>query len=72
MRYPVHALHVLNTHPCIHTHVRVCTPAQGAEWLSKEKARVEKLLSTGSVESKKVDEISRKASVLGHILKADE
>lgn len=41
----------------------VC-PTQGAEYLSKEKARLEKMLGTGSVAESKVEEMSKKTSVL--------
>lgn len=41
---------------------------QGVEYLSKEKARLEKLLAGGSVAAAKVDEMSRKTSVLGAFL----
>ncbi len=45
---------------------------QGNEYLTKEKARVDKLLSGGSVAAAKVDELSRKLSVIGAILGDDE
>ncbi|PNH11560.1 putative protein disulfide-isomerase A6 [Tetrabaena socialis] len=38
---------------------------KGADYLGKEKARLDKMLSSGSVSSSKVDEMSRKTSVLG-------
>lgn len=38
---------------------------QGVEYLSKEKARVDKMLSTGSVHASKVEDMSKKVSVLG-------
>ncbi|GFR39801.1 hypothetical protein Agub_g288 [Astrephomene gubernaculifera] len=38
---------------------------KGVEYLSKEKARLEKMLGGGSVAAAKVDEMSRKTSVLG-------
>ncbi len=39
-------------------------PTQGAEYLGKEKARLEKMLGTGSVAESKVEEMSKKTSVL--------
>lgn len=45
---------------------------KGDAYLSTEKARVDKMLSGGGVSAAKVDELSRKSSVLGAILGADE
>jgi protein disulfide-isomerase A6 len=44
------------------------TVEKGDEYLSKEKARLEKLLLTGSVHASKVEDMSRKTSVLGALL----
>ncbi len=43
-------------------------PAQGSAWLSKERARVEKMLGTGHVSAAKSEEMSKKVSVLGAFL----
>ncbi|GIL81325.1 hypothetical protein Vretimale_1122 [Volvox reticuliferus] len=45
---------------------------KGVEYLSKEKARLEKMLAGGSVAAAKVDEMSRKTSVLGAFLDEDD
>ncbi|KAG2444788.1 hypothetical protein HXX76_001531 [Chlamydomonas incerta] len=45
---------------------------KGAEYLGKEKARLEKMLSGGSVSAAKADEMSRKTSVLGAFAAEDE
>ena len=45
--------------------VRVCGWSQGVEYLTKEKARLDKMLSSGSVHASKVEELSKKVSVLG-------
>ncbi|PNW88536.1 hypothetical protein CHLRE_01g033550v5 [Chlamydomonas reinhardtii] len=45
---------------------------KGSEYLTKEKARLEKLLAGGSVNAAKVDEMSRKTSVLGAFAAEDE
>ncbi|GIL63482.1 hypothetical protein Vafri_17537 [Volvox africanus] len=48
------------------------TLEKGVEYLSKEKARLEKMLAGGNVAAAKVDEMSRKASILGAFLDEDE
>lgn len=49
------------------------TIEKGVEYLSKEQARLEKMLSSGSVHSSKVEEMARKTSVLETLqAKADE
>ena len=44
------------------------SPLQGSDYLSKEKARLEKMLLSGSVHASKVEDMSRKTSILGHLL----
>mmetsp|Transcript_27918 Transcript_27918/g.61277 ORF Transcript_27918/g.61277 Transcript_27918/m.61277 type:complete len:250 (-) Transcript_27918:220-969(-) len=44
---------------------------KGVDYLAKEKSRLEKMLGSGGVHSSKVDEMSRKASILG-ALSGDE
>jgi protein disulfide-isomerase A6 len=45
---------------------------QGDSYLTKEKSRLDKMLSGGSLAAGKVDEMARKSSVLGHIIGKDE
>lgn len=44
------------------------TISQGSDYLSKEKSRLEKMLTSGSVHASKVEDMSRKTSVLGDLL----
>ena len=41
---------------------------QGSDYLSKEKSRLEKMLLAGGVHASKVEDMSRKTSILGHLL----
>ena len=41
---------------------------QGDTYLSKEKARLDKMLVSGSVHASKVEDMSKKSSILGHLL----
>jgi hypothetical protein len=45
---------------------------KGVEYLEKEAARLEKLLSGGSLSASKVEELSRKLSVITAIRDGDE
>jgi len=45
---------------------------KGVSYLATEKARVDKMLTGGSVSAAKADEMTRKSSVIGHILGDDE
>jgi protein disulfide-isomerase A6 len=45
---------------------------KGVEYFAKEKARLDKMLSTGNVNADKADEMSRKVSVLGAFTEDDE
>ncbi|KAG2501842.1 hypothetical protein HYH03_000340 [Edaphochlamys debaryana] len=45
---------------------------KGADYLKKEQARLDKMLGTGSVAAAKVDEMSRKTSVLSAFAEDDE
>ena len=57
-----------HTHTHIHTHTRKHTHTQhtqGVEYFKSEAARLERMISSGGVAGAKLDEMSRKASVLG-------
>lgn len=43
-------------------------PVQGADYAKTEKARLEKMLASGSVHASKVEEMAKKTSILGHLL----
>ena len=61
-------------HPCLTSpplHLAPPPHAQGFGYLAKEKARLEKLISSSSVSSDKLEEMNKKVSVLGHLLGDD-
>lgn len=47
-----------------HVCVVVCCCLQGDEYLTKERARLERMISSGGVAANKVDDFARKSSVL--------
>ena len=64
-------LRLAPTAQCNNAYPLLCAarlPVQGADYAKTEKARLEKMLASGSVHASKVEEMAKKTSILGHLL----